>query len=132
MRIANNTFTWGATIVPMCVARTVSKMDPVSLWAKQTICTVTAFSNLHGSFRWKVRKTWETKPLEIGVATDPHSSHQWSTWQKCFSVPRPGPRKRIFQEDEMGDFLVKDRIKDFESLSKSVYSCASTLWYQND
>ena len=47
-------------------------------------------------------------------------------------TPRRAPRKRIFQADQMGDFLEKDRIKDFESITEADCLPGFTFIKEND
>ena len=62
---------------------------------------------------------WNMMPIPTIHTNDEHNK---SILPSSLSVPktlRKGPRKRIFQEDQLGDFLERDRITDFASLSQA-------------
>ena len=74
----------------------------------------------------------------MGFDADPiHTSEKYdkSVSPSSLSVPktpRRAPRKRIFQADQMEDFLEKDRIKDFESITEADCLPGFTFIKEND
>ena len=62
---------------------------------------------------------WEMLPIPTIHTNDAHDKKVSPSSLSVPKVPRKVPRKRIFQEDQMGEFLLKDRIQDFESFTES-------------
>ena len=62
---------------------------------------------------------WQMLPIPTIHTNDEYDKSVSPSSLSVPKTPRRGPRKRIFQKDQMGDFLEKDRIKDFDSLSES-------------
>ena len=58
-------------------------------------------------------------PIPTIHTNDEHNKSILPSSLSVPKTPRKGPRKRIFQEDQLGDFLERDRITDFASLSQA-------------
>ena len=62
---------------------------------------------------------WELLPVLTIHTNDVNDKNVSPSSPSVPKVPRKEPRKRIFQEDQMGEFLMKDRIQDFSSITES-------------
>ena len=62
---------------------------------------------------------WESLPIPTIHTNEKYDKNVSPSSLTVPKPPRRAPRKRIFQEDQMGPFLEKDRIKDFDSLSEA-------------
>ena len=71
----------------------------------------------HGAARNHLK--WNMMPIPTIHTNDEHDKSVSPSSLSVPKTPRKGPRKRIFQEDQLGDFLERDRIKDFASLSQA-------------
>lgn len=62
---------------------------------------------------------WELSPVPTIHTNDLNDKTVSPSSLSVPKIPRKAPRKRIFQEDQMGEFLMKDRIQDFASITES-------------
>ena len=62
---------------------------------------------------------WDMMPIPTIHTNDEHDKSISPSSLSVPKTPRKGPRKRIFQEDQLGSFREKDTIRDFDALSES-------------